>query len=91
MITEFFINTVGGLVNLVFSILPNLPDLPDTAYNSINSFFDLIFNYMGLIDIFVPLQHIRILVPLVLIVVNFEHIYNLVMWVLKKIPMLNIN
>lgn len=90
MITEFFINIVGSLVSLVFGILPNLPDLPQSAYNSINSFLDLIFNYAGLIDVFIPLQHIKILVPLIIIVVNFEHIYNLVMWVLKKIPALNI-
>lgn len=91
MITEFFINIVGGLVNLVFSILPNLPSLPTTATNSINSFLDIIFNYAGLIDVFIPLQHIKILIPLILVVVNFEHIYHLVLWVLKKIPALNIN
>ena len=90
MITEFFINVVGGLVHLVFSILPSLPDLPQSAYNSINSFFDLIFNYAGFIDVFIPLQHIKILVPLTIVVINFEHIYNLIMWVLKKIPALNI-
>lgn len=91
MITEVFINIVGGLVNLIFTILPNLPDLPQSAYTSINSFLDLVFNYVGLLDVFVPLQHIKILVPLIIVVVNFEHIYNLVMWVLKKIPALNIN
>lgn len=91
MITEFFISTVGGLVNLIFGILPNLPDLPSQAYSSINSFLDLIFNTMGLIDVVIPLQHIKILVPLIIIVVNFEHIYNLIMWVLKKIPILDIS
>ena len=40
--------------------------------------------------LFVPLPLVKILLPLVVLVVNFEHIYAGVMWILRKIPVLGI-
>ena len=63
----------------------------ELVINSINNFLDLIFNNAGLVGLFLPLDLVKVILPLVLIVINFNYIYGLILWVLKKIPFINVN
>lgn len=88
---------IGALLDLVqmliFNILGfiNLPAFPDALTSAINGFVDLIFNNLGLIDFFVPWGTIKICVPLVIAIANLDHIYDAIMWILRKIPMLGMS
>lgn len=90
MIIETILNILALLITSVFSILPSIPDLPDSLYKSITSVIDTIFNNLGLLGVFIRPQTIIIIVPILIVVMNFERIYKVVMWILSKIPMLNI-
>ena len=46
-----------------------------------------IFDNLDLLGIFIRIDTIKILVPLVVIAYNFEHIYHFVIWLVKKIPL----
>ena len=91
MIIEAFFDLIYNLNSFIFSMLPSFPDMPDKIINSINNFLDLIFNNAGLLGLFLPLDLVKVILPLTLIVINFDYIYGLILWVLKKIPFINVN
>lgn len=90
MIISLLLVTITGLINLIFGILPDIPQIPTELSSLVDSFFDLIFDNSGLVGFFVPISTIKIALPIAIVIINFEHIYSLVMWVVKKIPMLNL-
>lgn len=84
-IMEFLYN----IVQIVFGWI-NLPDFPLDLTNSINSFLDLVFDNLSLLGFFIRPTTLKLVVPLLLIVINFELIYKLVMWIVRKLPFVNI-
>lgn len=90
MLIEALGNLGIKVLNAVLNVLDVLPDMPVEVVNALNSFFKLVFDNCSLIGFFVPLGLVKVLLPLVLLVVNFEHVYAGVMWVLRKIPILGI-
>lgn len=79
------------IINLIFSIIPEIPNLPDDLINSIYSYFDLIIsNGLHLIGLFIRPSTILALLPISIAIANLEYIYNLVIWLLKKLPIFNI-
>lgn len=91
MILENFLNILLSSIEVILSILPDMPSLPDELLSSAYSFIDLIFDNVGLLGLFIPISTIKVVVPLVLVIVNFDKIYKLTMWVLNKIPKLDID
>lgn len=89
MIIESILNLVFSLIKFIFGWL-SLPAFPEELTNTINSFFDIIFSNVSLLGFFIRPTTLQILVPVLIIVLNFEKIYKFVMWIVKKIPMLNI-
>ena len=87
MILELIMTAILSLLKGVFSLLPNIPQLSQSLTDSINRVFNVIFQNVGLLGLFVRISTIKWLVPLVIVVYNFEHIYHFVMWVIKKIPL----
>lgn len=91
MILENLLNILLSSIEVILSILPDIPSLPDELLSSAYSFIDLIFDNVGLLGLFIPISTIKVVVPLVLVIVNFDKIYKLTMWVLNKIPKLDID
>ncbi|RHP67113.1 hypothetical protein DXA59_14445 [Clostridium sp. OF03-18AA] len=90
MILEAVFNLVSGLVKLVFGWI-NLPDLPDSITSVIDELFALISGSVGIIGIFVDLNMVKILLPVLLIVINFDEVWKFTMFILRKIPFLGID
>lgn len=87
MIIELIITAITFVLKTVLGILPNIPQLPNSIMTSLNNVFTTIFNNVGLLGMFVRISTIKLLVPLVIVVVNFEHIYHFVLWIIKKLPL----
>lgn len=87
MILELIITAITFVLKTVLGILPNIPQLPNSIMTSLNNVFTTIFNNVGLLGMFVRISTIKLLVPLVIVVVNFEHIYHFVLWIIKKLPL----
>ena len=87
MIIEALVNLVTALLKVVFDLLPNVPQFPDSLLASLDRVMTTIFNNLDLLGIFIRIDTIKILVPLVVIAYNFEHIYHFAIWLVKKIPL----
>ena len=90
MIIEGLVNILVMSIQAVLSLIPNLPDLPADLIEGANGFINLIFDNLGLLGLFIPISTIKVVVPLILVIVNFDKIYRLVIWTLKKIPVFGI-
>lgn len=92
---DIFTNLLNFLWDFLFLLLDllfgwiNIPPFPDTLKNSINSFLDLIFNNLTFLGFFVRPATLKIIIPLAIFMFNFKYIYKLTMWIIKKIPFLN--
>lgn len=89
MIVEALLDALVSLIMTLFSWI-ELPTLPDSAMQVIDMLFSYIEMGMGLLSIFLNMDLVRVMIPLVIVVVNFDKAYHLVIFVLRKIPFLNI-
>lgn len=90
MIITFLLNSITSLEHFIFNLLPNIPEMPSSISDSIDGLLDMIFSNASIIGFFVSLPLIKILIPLIIVITNFEYIYRVVKWVIEKIPFLNI-
>lgn len=88
MILKLLMELVIGLLNLVFGWV-SFPPMPDEIVNATDFLFTYMENAMGFLWLFVPRDLVLIILPLVLVLENFDKMYGIVMWILKKIPFLN--
>lgn len=79
-----------NLVQLVFGWI-NLPSFPIDLSNSIDGFLDLVFDNLSLLGFFIRPTTLKIIVPILIIVINFELMYKLVMWIVRKLPFIHIS
>ena len=71
----------------LLELIPSLPDIPDSLYNKVINIIDLIFDYGGdLLGLFVRISTLKIVLPLLILVINFDKIYEVILWIVKKIP-----
>lgn len=89
MIIETILNLLKNLLFVVFGWI-SLPAMPEGVTNSITSFLDLIFDNITLLGFFIRPVTFGIAIPVLIIILNFDKVYKLTMWILKKIPMLNV-
>lgn len=90
MIIEFLFSLILELFNFILEILPDIPNMPEDLTNALNNYTQLIFDNSSVVSFFLPMNIVKIAIPLVIVIINFDYIYNAVIWILKKIPMLGI-
>lgn len=88
-ILNVLLNGLYFLIDFLFGWI-NIPQVPETITSSINTFLNLIFNNLSLLGFFLRPTTLKILVPLIIVVINFKYIYKFIMWFLKKLPFINI-
>lgn len=89
MILEAILNLFKTLLYTCFSWI-NIPAFSSELAANINTFLDLIFNNLTLLGFFIRPVTLQISIPILIILLNFDNLYKLTMWILRKIPMLNI-
>ena len=77
------------IIQLAFSWI-NIPSFPSGLAGSIDSFLSLVFDNLSLLGFFIRPATIRFVVPVLLVVINFELIYKLVMWIVRKLPFISV-
>lgn len=90
MVIELILSCILFLLQACFSFI-NLPQFPPEVSNTINGVFNFIFSNAGLLTFFIRIETLRVVIPVLLILLNFEHLYHFTIWILKKIPVLNIH
>lgn len=90
MLMEGLCWLVENILNAILSLLDVLPDFPAAFIEIVDKFFNLIFDNLFLLSFFVRIDTIKIAIPILIVVLNFEHVYRFIMWILRKIPMLGV-
>ena len=90
ILTTIFLLGANAFINLI-ELLPTLPNIPNQIMTNINGVINLIFDNVNLFGLFIPLNTVKLLVPIFIAGWTFFHLYDLIMWVIEKIPMLNID
>ena len=74
------------VINLFLLILPSLPTVPTEFTSAVSNFFDLLFENTSFVGFFLPMNMVKIAIPIVIVLVNFKYVYKLVMWIVHKLP-----
>ena len=86
---NFLINSLYSIIDLLFGWI-YIPKFPINLENNIDSFLNLIFDNLSFLGFFVRPATIEIVVPLIIALVSFKYIYKIVMFIIRKIPFINI-
>lgn len=89
MILESVFNLFFSAIKLIFAWI-DLPDLPGQVETYITLLFDYMEAGMGFVYLFIDMDLAKVMLPFVVVVANFDKVYKLVMFVLRKIPFLGI-
>lgn len=89
MILQAVFDLVRNVIKVVFGWI-NLPSMPEAVTSVIDELFALLRGSVGMLGVFVDLSMLKILLPVLLIVINFEHVWKFTMFILRKIPFLGI-
>ena len=91
MIVTAVLELCEMLLTIIFGLLPDIPNFDSGVLNSLNGFINLIFDNLDLLGFFIDIELVSALIPWLVIILNFEHIYDFIMWIIRKIPILNIS
>lgn len=86
LVTGFF----GWIFSPILDVL-NFPAVPAELQSIIDTLFHYMSDGMGIFNFFCPLSMIRPALAVLVAVWAVEHGYHVLMWVLRKFPMLGIN
>ena len=90
MILQLLITIQLTLVKSLLSLLPSLPSLPESFNTSLNSFFNLIFSSLDLLNVFIKIDTLKFIAGVAIVALIFEKVYLFAMFILRKIPFLGI-
>ena len=89
MIIEAVFDLAVAAIKLIFGWI-SLPACPESLETTLTTYEDLIFDNLSMLSFFVRVSTVKVLVPLILIVVNFDKVYKLTMYILRKIPFIGV-
>lgn len=90
MILDFIIHVLTATVQAVLGILPNLPATPTAIIDGGQWFIDQIIGVISVLTTILTPALVAAVVVVLVARLSFEHIYHGVMFILRKIPMINI-
>lgn len=90
MIIKLLIDLIYG-VFAVLTLPINIPGMPESVKEIIAIALDYITSGVGIVAQFFDLNYLFMLFSLIIIVDGGLYIYKFVMWVLNKIPMIDID
>lgn len=89
MIIKGLFELFYGMITVIFSFI-NLPGLPSEVQTVIDTLFQFMSQGLNLVGFFCHPPVLKVIVPLTIVFMNFDKVYKLVMFVLRKIPFLGI-
>lgn len=90
MLLQTVLDIVKSVLFNVLSFI-NIPGFPEALTGAITSVLDTICSNLGLLGLVVRWNTVVVAVPLLIAIINMQHIYDGVMWIIRKIPMLGMS
>ena len=88
-IIEFLLQIFYYISNLLFGWF-QLPVFPSELSESIDTFLNLIFNNLSLLSLIIRPITFFTSISLLILYFNFEILYKVLIWLIRKIPFLNL-
>ena len=89
MIINLIKKLLSFVIDTIFSVI-DIPVVPPELVNAVDFVFGYMRDGMSIVNFFLPLDAISPGIDLIIILFTVEHGYRFIMWILQKIPMLNI-
>lgn len=91
MIFDLLFTCIDWLIGLIFSVIPSIPVLEGGLLDKVNDFITLVVeNGLTLFTFIIKPSTVAFAIPLMIAIIFGGEIYHIVMFILKKIPFLNI-
>lgn len=87
MIIKLLFELIINLLELVFGWV-HFPQMPVAVTNALDTLLQAMGSAMGFVWLIVPRELVLVVLPVILVVENFDKLYSVIMWILKKIPFL---
>lgn len=90
MIVEYLLSTILNILQVLLGVLPDLPDMPTAITDGTSWVLTQIASVISVIEMYLsrPLLLASITVGVGILI--FEYGYSFVMFILRKIPVINI-
>lgn len=90
MIITAVLQVVLTLISTLFNLLPSLPSLPDYIVSIFDDFSSMLMQGLSFFCNYVDTRVMMGCLVAGLAIHNFNELYNIIIWFLKKIPFINI-
>lgn len=87
MVIEALFNLISGFINLIPF---ELPDLPQGFQEVLDLIFNGILGSLSLINVFIDLKFWLSVVSVCVLIKNIKHLWNMFIWLLNLIPVVNV-
>lgn len=91
MIILWLLQVVADVLKAVFGILPSVPATPDSIVSGGEWVTNTIASVISVLQYVYTAPLLTAIILVIVGILAFESIYHLVMWVVRKIPFLNIH
>ncbi len=86
MILEAILTLVGGLIKIVFNLLPNLPNVPEATQNLVTEYINLICDNSTFFSFFIDINYAKTIITILIALFGFSESYKFIMWIYHKLP-----
>lgn len=89
MIVESVCNILIAMIKSAFSWI-NLPTLPNILSRTLDFIISVFTDSMRIVFVFFSRGYLVVMIPIVIAIINLEHVFSFTMFILRKIPFLGI-
>ncbi len=89
MIIKGLFSLIIGLLRILFGWV-SFPAMPSAVDEAFQMLLDYMAQGIGFVWLIVPREMVLVVLPVVLILSNFDKLYSVIMWIIRKIPFLGI-
>lgn len=90
MIINFIVDSMLSVLKLIFGILPNVPAIPTAISDGGTWITDQISSVIGVLNMVYGQTLMAAIMVVVIAMFSFDWVYHTAMWIIRKIPVINI-
>jgi len=90
MILEFIASVFFDMGKFWLNLMPQIPAIPQTIADVGDYIITWINDVSGVIQLIYPGEFLLSLIVVILVLINFDYIYYGILWVVKKLPFVDI-
>jgi hypothetical protein len=91
MIVQYLIDAIISVIEGIFGILPSLPATPSSVVSAGSWVTDTITSVIAVFNMVYGSALMAAIMVVILGLLNFTWVYHTLMWIIRKIPVLNIH